>query len=68
MEESLCERYTALTPFVIRREKVGEVALLINRVNRKNLHKKGIRQNDKVWTDSKGNVHIRREAKNDNWY
>ena len=64
----MCQRYVALTPFMVRREKVGEVFLLIKRINTKNMREKGVRHNDKVWTDKKGNVHIRREAKNDNWY
>ena len=66
--ESLCERYTSLNPFIIRKTPCGEVFLLINRINRKSNAKKGIRHTDQVWTDSKGNTHIRREAKNDNWY
>ena len=68
LEDNLCQRYTALTPFIVRREKFGEVALLVKRINNKNLRDKGIKANDQVWTDHKGNVHIRREAKNDNWY
>jgi len=68
LEDNLCQRYTALTPFIVRREKVGEVILLVKRINRKNLREKGIHHTDKVWTDSKGNVHIRRQAKNDNWF
>ena len=68
LEENLCQRYTALTPFIVRREKVGEVILLVKRINRKNQREKGIRNTDKVWTDSKGNLHIRRKAQNDNWF
>ena len=68
LEDNLCQRYTGLSPFQVRREKVGEVFLLVNRINRKNMKEKGVRHNDKVWQDHKGNIHIRREAKNDNWY
>ncbi len=68
LEDNLCERYTALTPFIVRREKCGEVFLLVNRINRTALRKKGVRRGDKTFTDSKGNIHIRREAKNDDWY
>ena len=68
LEDSLSERYTSLNPFVIRREKVGEVFLLVNRINRKNNREKGVRHNDRVYTDSKGNVHIRRKATNDDWW
>lgn len=68
LEDNLCQRYPALTPFVVRREKIGEVILLVKRINRKNQREKGIQHTDKVWTDSKGNVHIRRKAKADNWY
>lgn len=58
----------ALTPFAVRKEKVGEVILLVNRINRKQLRDKGVKHADKVWKDKRGNVHIRREAKNDNWW
>lgn len=68
LEDNLCQKYTALTPFIVRREKFGEVVLLVNRINQKNMREKGIRRNDKAWTDKKGNIHIRREAKNDNWF
>lgn len=68
LEDNLCQRYTALTPFAVRREKFGEVVLLVNRINAKNLRDKGVQHTDKVWTDKRGNVHIRRKAQNDNWY
>ncbi len=68
LEDNLCQRYTSLNPFVIRREKVGEVFLLVKRLNRLNQAKKGIRSDDKVWIDNKGNRHIRRKAQNDDWY
>ena len=68
LEDNLCQRYTALTPFAVRREKFGEVVLLVNRINKKNLREKGVKNTDKVWTDKRGNVHIRRPAMNDNWY
>jgi len=61
-------KYPALTPFVVRKEKFGEVILLVNRINRKNRREKGIQSTDRAWKDSKGNLHIRRKAKNDNWY
>ena len=68
LEENLCERYHGLNPFIIRREKVGEVFLLVCRINRKNRLQKGIQKHDRTYTDSKGNLHIRREAKNDDWW
>ena len=68
LEDSLCQRYVSLNPFQVRKEKFGEVILLVNRINIKNMREKGVYHNDKVWTDSKGNIHIRRQAKNDNWY
>ncbi len=68
LEDNLCQRYTALTPFSVRKEKIGEVLLLVTRINRKNLREKGIQHTDKVWTDKHGNVHIRRKAQNDNWF
>lgn len=68
LEDNLSQRYTSLNPFVIRREKVGEVFLLVNRINRKNNREKGIQANDKVYTDAKGDVHIRRKATSDDWW
>lgn len=68
LEDNLCHRYSGLNPFIVRREKVGEVFLLVKRINRMNQAKKGIKRDDKVWIDSKGNTHIRRKAQNDNWY
>jgi len=32
LTDSLCQRYTSLNPFIIRREKSGEVFKLINRI------------------------------------
>lgn len=68
INESLCKRYTSLTPFAVRREKVGEVLLLVRRINEKSEREHGIGRRDTVTRDSNGNVHIRREAMNDNWY
>jgi hypothetical protein len=68
LEDNLCHRYKSLNPFDIRREKVGEVFLLVKRINRKNQRENGIRKDDEVWFDSKGNKHIRRKAQNDDWY
>lgn len=68
MTDSLCQRYPGITPFNIRREKVGEVFLLINRITTKHLREKGISGKDEVRKDAQGRLHIRRPAKNDNWY
>lgn len=68
LTESLCERYTALTPFIVRRERFGEVMLLIRRINAKNARGKGIKARDHVSRDDAGNIVIRREARNDNWW
>ena len=68
LEDNLCKRYNSLNPFIVRREKVGEVFLLIQRINRQNQREKGIRNDDMIWMDAKGNTHIRRKARNDDWY
>lgn len=68
MNENLCQRYRALTPFMVRREKVGEVFLLINRINQRNDREKGIKKQDTRWTDKQGNLHIRRKATDDSWW
>lgn len=68
LEDNLCVKYPALTPFIVRREKFGEVVKLVNRINARKLAEKGVQKTDQVWIDSKGNTHIRRPAQNDNWY
>lgn len=68
LTETLCSRYPALSPFEIRREKVGEVFLLVRRINAKIDKEKGIGRNDTVRRDADGNIHIRRKATNDDWY
>ena len=68
LEDNLCQRYPALTPFIVRREKFGEVVKLLQRITNRHRREKGAQKTDKVWTDKRGNTHIRREAKNDNWY
>ena len=68
LEDNLCKRYTALNPFIVRREKVGEVLLLVKRINTQNRRKNGIKNDDKVWIDKKGNRHIRRKALKDDWW
>lgn len=68
LEDNLCKRYSGLNPFLVRREKVGEVFLLVKRINARNRRENGIRNDDHVYYDSKGNRHIRRKAQNDDWY
>ena len=68
LEDNLCQRYSGLTPFVVRREKVGEVLLLVRRVNTRRRREMGIRKDDKVWIDKKGNKHIKRKATKDDWW
>ena len=47
---------------------MGEVFLLVTRVNAKIDREKGIGRRDTVTKDAQGNVHIRRAATNDNWW
>jgi len=68
LADNLCQKYTALTPFLVRREKFGEVVKLIQWINSHNLKENGVKSEDKVWKDKKGDIHIRRPAMNDNWY
>lgn len=68
LEDNLCTRYSGLTPFAVRREKVGEVFLLVKRINRKTRREKGVHPQDQVIRYKNGDVHIRRKAMNDNWY
>ncbi len=53
---------------MIRREKAGEVFLLIKRINEKNARNKGIQTDDSVSYDKQGRMHIRRQAQNDDWW
>lgn len=68
LEDNLCQRYAGLTPFEVRREKVGEVFLLVKRINRKNRREQGFRPDDKLVRYTNGEVHLRRRATNDDWY
>lgn len=71
MTENLCQRYPALSPFAVRRERAAEVFLLVNRINDKNA-REGARDTGagaprgNIRRDAKGNVHIRRRASDDN--
>lgn len=56
MELNLCERFPALTPFSIRKEKAGEVFLLVRR----------LKEYNKNTNISKSNI-IRRKA-GDDWF
>ena len=66
LADNLCQKYTALTPFIVRREKFGEVIKLLGWIYSANNTK--AKSAEKVWKDKNGNIHIRREAKNDNWF
>lgn len=52
MERTLCKEYPALTPFSIRRERLREVVLLVNRTN---THPK---DKDGQEVDSKGRIRV----------
>lgn len=68
LEDNLCKRYAGLSPFDVRREKVSEVFLLVKRINRKARREQGLNPTDQVIRYKNGDVHIRRKARNDNWY
>lgn len=67
LTDLLCQRYTALTPFIVRRERFGEVAKLVRRINDREYTASGGKVNDRVEIDSAGNRHIWREAGDDFW-
>jgi len=52
----------------VRKEKVGEVLLLVKRINAKSARSKGVKRDDQVVKYKNGDIHIRRKAMNDNWY
>lgn len=64
--DNLCQRYPALTPFVVRRERTGEVLLLVRRLNDKMARDNGttgqVAPRGNIRRDAKGNIHIRRPA------
>lgn len=67
--DSLCTRYPALTPFEIRRQRLGDVFRLIDRVNQAERRKQGCRgRNDRVEIDKDGNRIVYREAQNNDWW
>ena len=72
ISDLLCSRYSSLNPFMIRREKSGEVFLLINRVMKQRKEsedlKTPLKKGDQVLYDVKGNKIIRRPATDDSWY
>ena len=39
MELNVCERFPALSPFDIRRERASEVFRLVSRINRSNIYR-----------------------------
>lgn len=68
LADNLCKRYTALTPFTVRREKFGEVVNLLGWIYNKDKSQLGAKPADSVWKDKRGNIHIRRKATNDDWF
>lgn len=70
LADNLCTRYTALSPFDVRRERAGEVFLLIRRVNDKTRRERDAAGADyargsNIRRDTNGNIHIRRRATDD---
>lgn len=73
MTDNLCKRYPSLSPFTVRRERAGEVFLLVNRLNDKVAREDDGAQatgapisRGNIRRDAKGNIHIRRRASDDN--
>ena len=69
LTDNLCQRYAALTPFSVRKERVGEVLLLVRRVNDRAARDNGAAADGvprgNIRRDAKGNIHIRRHATDD---
>ena len=59
MEMGLCEKFPAMTPLSLRREKAREVFILITRFNRYSKQKK---------KREKGGKKIIRRPASDNWF
>ena len=77
LADNLCQRYPALTPFMVRREKFGEVTLLVRRLNKQSKRNgnnekeiNGIKTKtaDEVIQYENGDIKIRRPATDDSWY
>lgn len=65
IEINLCERFPALTPFTIRKQRAYEVFLLINRLNNYTASKN--KEQKIINTDNNKKV-IRKAAADDTWY
>ena len=68
ISETLCERYHGMTPFMVRKERCGEVFKVLFAILEKNRREKGIRKTDTIYTDTQGRTHIRRESTDDNFW
>ena len=66
--DRLCQRYPALTPFQVRRERYREVMLLVSRVTEAANRSAAQKPAESVWCDSNGDKHIRRPARDDSWF
>ena len=61
MQLSICDRFPAVSPFEIRKQRFGEVFLLIRRLNTSF-------KNQKKNTNPKSGKRIIRKPAGDNWF
>ena len=67
MNVNLCERFPALSPFSVRRERFHDVLLIFVRTIKKN-KQSGEKTDGQVLTTKSGEKIIRRKATKDDWY
>ena len=65
LTNQLIQLYPSLTPFTIRRERFGEVAKLVRRINDRKYAATGAKGAVQVTYDDSGNKHVWREAGDD---
>lgn len=67
MNVNLCDRFPALSPFSVRRERFHDVILIFARQISKN-KRSGTRNEEREFTTKSGEKVIRRKATKDDWY
>lgn len=67
MNVNLCDRFPALSPFSVRRERFHDVILIFARQISKN-RQIGTKNGEREFTTKNGEKVIRRKATKDDWY
>ena len=68
MQMNLCERFPAMTPLTLRREKAREVFLLISRLNTHSEYNKQPNESPTPTPTVKNGQKVIRKPAGDNWF